>query len=165
MGRNNVILILSLVTPLLLGACGASECLDNQNSRPNAVFLASGGELTGSSLHIDSLTIVGVDAPDGVPLAEYENLSEITLPFRIGDTETGYIFRYGGDLKGLEDLVTFRYTPTAEFVSAACGAIYAFEDVEVSYSTVLIDSIVCPWKTINNIERDYIKIYFRVSDE
>ena len=151
--------------PLLCVACGSSECLDNQNSRPNAIFLISNGEDAGQSITIDSLTIVGIDAPDGVPLVEDERISGLTLPFRLGESQTGYLFNYGGELNGLQDVITFSYDPRPEFVSAACGTIYAFDDVTVDYTTVLIDSVVCPWKTINNIERDYIKIYFRVSDE
>ncbi len=153
---------------VLLGVCtgcGSSECLDNQNSRPNAVFLMSGGENTGSALTVDSLTVVGFDAPDDTPLVKDESLNGLTLPFRLGDTETSYVFEYGGELKGLRDVITFNYRPVPEFVSEACGAIYAFEDVQVTYTNVLIDSVVCPWKTINNIERDYIRIYFRVADE
>lgn len=148
-----------------VAGCSTSECLDNQSSRPVAVFLASGGENTGSKIRVDSLTIRGVDAPGGVALAEDENLSGINLPFRIGAEETTYVFEYGGPLKGLRDELTFRYSPRPEFVSEACGAVYVFENLEVSSTNVLIDSVVCPWKTVDNVEREYIKIYFRTADD
>ncbi len=168
--KNTVVLkstglLLFVMLLLVAWGCSTSECLDNQNSRPIAVFLASGGEKPGQQIKVDSLTIFGIDAPGGVALAEDKTLSTLNLPFRLGADETSYVFEYGGPLKGLRDTLTFTYVPKPEFVSAACGAVYVFEDVEVKTTNVLIDSVVCPWSTINNVEREYIKIYFRVADE
>lgn len=152
-------------TLLLLCGCAASECLDNQNSRPNAVFLASGGENPGVMVKVDSLTVYGIGAPGDSMLVTYRSLSGITLPFRIGAGETRYVFRYGKSETAPRDTLTFSYESIPEFVSEACGAIYAFDDVKVKTTTWAIDSVVCPWSKINNIERDYIQIYFKTADE
>lgn len=162
---NALRIIPGAVIALFLGGCAASECLDNQNARPVAVFLASGGSSAGKPISVPSLTIYGIGAPGDSILADDQSLAGLTLPFRISEDETRYVFSYGGDLEGMRDTVTFRYKSVPEFVSEACGAIYAFDDLEVASTEWLIDSVVCPLKKITNVEREYIKIYFRTADE
>lgn len=150
----------------VFASCSTSECLDNQNSRPKAVFLASGGASAGSLVTVPSLTIYGIGAPGDSLLVNKENLSRVTLPFRIGEEKTTYVFEYAVEENQppLSDTLKFTYRSVPEFVSAACGAIYAFEDVSVTSTDWVIDSVSCPRTRIDNVERDYINIYFPVSE-
>ena len=107
-----------VVAPFVSLGCSTSECLDNQNSRPKAVFLSSGGPDAGKSLTVPSLTVYGIGAPGDSILESNGNLSQLTLPFRLGEEKTRYVFEYGGDLEGLADTLTFTYRPVPEFVSA-----------------------------------------------
>lgn len=149
----------------VLAGCNDTECLDNRNAIPRAVLYMSQPDAPAVQTTVSGVSIYGVGAPDGAPLYEGEPLSTLMLPFRLDAAETSFEFRYSEDPAGPKDIVTFRYRPEAEFVSAACGACYFFNDLEAEHTSVMIDSIVCPWSRITNIERNYILIYFHPTDE
>ena len=152
----------SVLIGLLFFSC-SGECYDNKNAIPRASFYISSPD-GNASAGVAGIIIYGLGAPDAEPLYSGEQLSTAALPFRLDSEETTYVFQYTDDPDGPEDIVTFRYRPEPVFTSAACGAYYAFDDLRVEHTSLLIDSIVCPYSRITNKERDYIQIYFHPAD-
>lgn len=161
-------LLLPLVAVLSLSAaCSSDECLGNKNALPLAGFYSSTPDPQVISL--DSLSVYGIGAPgDSVLHDSVRSLAETYLPFRIDTDSTKYVIKYLqqplGRL-GVADTILFRYDIVPMFVSVACGAMYEYRNVKVTYTTNILDSVTCPSGDITNEAAENIKIYFRVSNE
>lgn len=150
-------------------ACTTDQCFDNRNSLPLAGFYSS--EAVPQAISLDSVSIYGVGVPgDSVLHDSVRGLSQTYLPFLIGEglKTTRYVIRYLQQplgRYGVTDTITFSYNSQPEFVSSACGVVYYFEDVDITTTHMLIDSVTCPKGIITNEAIENIRIYFRVNTQ
>lgn len=147
-------------------ACNSAGCLDNGNALPLAGFYAKGSD---KSVTIDSIQIQGIGAPkDTLLLASPHAASQIYMPMRPDSPSTAWVFSYRQraiDRPELNDTVTFAVKHIPYFVSQDCGAMYFYRIEGVKYTRHLIDSVAITDSLITNVERERIKIYFRVAGE
>lgn len=161
-----------LATGLWLGACSTDECLDNKNSLPKAGFYASDSLASTASptaVALDSVSVYGIGAPgDSILHDSVSGLSSTYLPFQIDADRTRFVIKYLQkqlSRHGIADTITFNYTMTPYFVSAACGVVYNYDIESVTTTHWCIDSVVCPLGVITNEDIENIKIYFRVASD
>lgn len=149
---------------LLHTACNTSGCLDNRSSLPLAEFRSS---TTGDAISVDSLEVVGVDAPDGDVLSEATPAkSQLYLPMRSTKNSTAWRFIYRQKAlaeAGVEDEIAFDYESIPYFASEECGATYRYRVTQVRHTTNVIDSVVMADSLITNVDRVNILIYFRTA--
>ncbi|WP_445385257.1 DUF6452 family protein [Robiginitalea sp. IMCC44478] len=87
---------------------------------------------------VNSLRIIGLGQEEVVnTIADRSNLDSISLPLRIGEGETRYVFILNSDgdpgaETGNPDTLTFSYSNREEFISRACGFVATFVDLQVS---------------------------------
>lgn len=150
---------------MLAGGCGGNACLDNQSALPLAEFRSSA---TDAAISVDSLEVVGVDAPDGDILSPARPAkSRLYLPMRSTKNSTAWRFIYRQkalEALGLEDIVSFDYESIPYFTSEECGATYRYRVTRVNYTTELIDSVVMADSLITNVDAVAILIYFRTAE-
>lgn len=150
-----------------LASCTGNECLENRNSLPLAGFYASTDNP--SAIVIDSISIYGLDVPgDSILMDSARSVSEAYLPFRIDEPSTSYVIQYlqkNLSRYNLRDTITFVYDIIPFFVSSGCGAIYKYRVTDIHHTSALIDSVTCPYGTIDNENIQNLRIYFRVSTE
>ena len=148
----------------LVSACSDNECLENRNSLPLAGFYASTSNP--APVYLDSISIYGIGAPgDSILLDSASNITEAYLPFRIEESSTTYVIKYlQKDLSRLNihDTITFTYDIIPFFVSSGCGAVYKYKVTDIRHSSFLIDSVSCPYGTIDNENIQNLRIFFRV---
>ncbi len=158
--------LLIVALAALCFACASNDCDGNKNSLPLAQFMSS--DSVPQKVSIDSISIYGIGAPgDSLLLDSAANVSSTYLPFRIDQNSTSFVFQYLQSVIGQEDIrdtITFRYDIVPHFVSAACGAVYDFNNIDISHTSHFIDSISCPDGRISNANITNIFIYFRISD-
>ena len=152
---------------LVIAGCGGSECYENHSALPLAYFYSS---YTRRQVSIQRLKIYGIGAPGDSVLYSAQTLSEASLPFRLWQDTTQYVFAYAGMLPDSiasaypelipADTLTFIYTPREWFVSPACGAMYFYDMDTVLHSSLLIDSVSFS-KVITNENVSNIQIFFR----
>ncbi|MCM1163164.1 MAG: DUF6452 family protein [Muribaculaceae bacterium] len=156
---------LAAVAGMLLSACGASLCTDNQNSIPLAGFYSMA---TFEAISLDSLAIGGIGAPnDSLLLAPSKAADQVYLPLRSTTPSTSFCISYRQkalDYPELNDTLTFTYTSIPYFASAECGAMYHYKVSSLTYTRHLIDSVGLSDSTITNVERETVKIFFRVNE-
>lgn len=148
---------------LAIAACSTDECYDNRNALPLADLYASG---SGKTVAIDSVSMWGVGVPrDSMLLDTARNVQQFYFPFRIDDSSSDFVIRYDALLrlmpKAPNDTIRFSYKPVPVFESAACGVYYRFDDVKISHTSFLIDSVICPQGFIDNSQAANLKVYFR----
>jgi len=146
-------------------ACNTSGCLDNQSALPLAEFYSSA---SGKVIAVDSLEVVGADAPDDDILSEATPAkNQLYLPMRSTRNSTSWRFIYRQkalEAAGIEDKVTFDYESIPYFASEECGATYRYRVTHVDYTTNVIDSVVMADSLITNIDNVTIRIYFRTNE-
>ena len=166
-GRGTLISALAAagVSLALLPSCNSTGCTENRNAIPQAEFFAAGSEET---ITLDSLEIVGVSAPrDSVLSAPGTEVSKIYLPMRPTADVTAWSFAYRWkalDDPRLNDTITFAYTSIPYFTSEECGATYRYRIDRMDYTRRLIDSVAVVDSMITNIDKVYIRIFFKVSE-
>lgn len=155
------VLLPAAFAALLAAGCSTEECTDNQNSLPLAVFWTSDALPKETSL--DSVTVYGIGAPGDSLLADSAaSLDFIYLPFRIDQPRTVYVIEYlQSRYAGVRDTIDFRYSIVPHFVSAACGAVYYYDDIEIRHTTNRIDSVICPDGRITNANISNIDIFLK----
>lgn len=170
MKRNRDIRILSVAMVLsliALVACNSNECFENKNSLPYAGFYSS--ESVPQKISIDSISVYGLEAPDkSMVLDSVTGVSSVYLPFNIDVPYTSFVFDYlqkSIEDDRLNDTITFRYDILPFFVSSECGVIYKYKINEIITTKHLIDSVTCPLTTIDNVDSENLRIYFRVATE
>ena len=148
----------------MLSGCSTDECYDNRNSLPLADLYTI--DSVRQAVTIDSISVWGVGVPrDSMLLDTARNVQQIYFPFRIDYTSSSFVIRYDA-LSGLfpeapVDTITFGYKPVPVFESQACGVFYRFDDVKVTHTSFLIDSVACPKGYIDNSQTANLEIYFR----
>lgn len=145
-------------------SCNTSGCMDNQSALPLAGFYSSS---TGSAVTLDSIGIAGIGAPnDSMLVIPGEAVSQVYLPLRSTEASTQYCFTYRGegltDNPELNDTLTFVYTSTPYFAGEECGASYRYNISRFIHTRHMIDSIALTDREVTNVDREIIKIYFRV---
>lgn len=155
----------AMVSAALLGSCNSTGCTENRNAIPQAEFFSAGNE---DAISLDSLEIVGVNAPrDSVLSAPGTQVSKIYLPMRPTADVTAWSFAYRWkalDDPRLNDTITFAYTTIPYFTSEECGATYRYHIDRMDYTRRLIDSVAVVDSMITNVDKVYIRIFFKVSD-
>ena len=160
------------LTAATLGAvaasCGTDECYDNRNSLPLADLYSSSE--APRAITIDSISVWGVGVPrDSMILDTARNVSQIYFPFRIDEEKTSFVIRYDAIRRILpsapDDTISFTYRNVPVFESQACGVFYRFDDVKISHTSFLIDSVVCTQGYIDNLPKANLRIYFRTQEQ
>lgn len=160
---------LLLVLPgILLGGCNNSTCADNHSALPLMGFYNAA---TDQALTLDSIDFGGIGAPaDSLLVLSGKRTQQLYLPFRNQQSTSSFFIHYnykeqGLDSPALNDTITFRYTASPFFASNECGAMYEYRIEEVTYTRHLIESVEVTDSTITNVERERIRVLFRVADE
>ncbi|MDE6556385.1 MAG: hypothetical protein K2K55_05420 [Duncaniella sp.] len=149
-----------------LGGCSVIGCTENQNSIPLAGFYSS---TDGKGITIDSIAVGGVDAPDdSLLLRPNQRAGQVYLPLRSNKPSTAFYFKYRQKLlaeQDIEDVILIDYESIPWFASEDCGAMYYYHITSLQYSRNIIDSVAITVddSIIRNIEREYLRIYFRTS--
>lgn len=159
------LLLPAAVAAVIISACSTTGCLDNQSAIPLAEFCSSS---TGAAIVLSNVVIRGVGAPgDSAIFASSASASKVYLPMRSTKESTSWSIHYaqpGIDDPANNDTVTFRYESEPYFASSECGAMYNYRITQVSYTTHLIDSVIIVDSLITNIDRTYIRFYFRTAE-
>lgn len=165
--RKNINKLTGAISLMLLGTvtgCSNEECYENKNSLPLAGFYSSAEKP--QSVTISNISIYGIGAPgDSILHDSASSLSQTYLPFQINSETTSYVIAYlQGELgkNEVKDTITFNYEIVPWFVSSACGAVYNYKIKEIETTHHVIDSVTCPEGEITNLNKENLKIYFRV---
>lgn len=153
------------ISASVMSSCSTSGCLDNQSAIPLAEFYSSA---TGQAVSLSDVTISGIDAPrDSAILVAPPAASQVYLPMRSTKSSTSWCISYqqpGIDSPEFNDTVTFRYDSEPYFASSECGAMYRYRIREVLCTTHLLDSVGVIDSLITNVDRSYLRFYFRTAD-
>lgn len=173
-GFPAVIASLALWVSALLPACNNQGCTDNHNALPLMGFYAIGTDENGKrveeAISLDSLDIGGVGAPgDSLLVASGQRVGQLYLPFRYHSEQTAFFFSYHYKAQGIDkpvfnDTITFTYDSEPYFASEECGAMYRYRIRRVVYTRHLIDSVAVSDSVITNVERERMKVFFRVGN-
>lgn len=162
--RLPALLLSGAILSAAMISCGNDECYDNHNALPLAELYSSAQ--VPQAVSIDSISVWGVGVPnDSLILDAARNVSQISFPFRIDEQQTSFVIRYDA-LRRIfpdapDDTITFSYRNIPFFESQACGVFYRFDNVEISHTEFLIDSVTCPEGYIDNTPAANLKIFFR----
>ena len=155
------------IAGFIVSGCANNECYDNKNSLPLAGFYSS--ERIPRQISIDSISIYGIGAPgDSILLDSARNITQSYLPFRIDQGSTTYVIKYLQNVLSLmhiTDTVRFNYDLIPWFVSSACGVIYDYKITSIETTHNLIDSVTCPDGEITNVNKENLRIYFKIDEE
>lgn len=146
--------------------CTTDECLQNKTALPYAGMYSSGGDGK-QKLSVDSLQVYGYGVPHDSTLSSGSSpITSLYLPFRIDHDTTTYVFRYLHKrlaAMDITDTIRFIYNRSPRFVSSACGVSYVYEIRDIQHTDMLIDSVVCPQMSIDNMDTENLQIYFKVA--
>lgn len=154
-----------MAAAVALAACNTSGCYDNGSSIPLAGFYSG---TTGYAISVDSITIIGVDAPadSAILRAGASGASQVYLPMRASASEVTWMIRYEQAALAehdVADYIGFDYEAIPYFASEECGAMYAYRIRGVYHTDMLIDSVTLTDSLITNIDAETIRIYFRTA--
>lgn len=158
--------ILSFLGVAALTACSSDGCLNNQSAIPLADFYSSE---TDSPISLNIIEISGVNVPnDSILLAGGTVASSVYLPMRSTKPSTSWCLHYTQEnisMPELNDTVTFIYDSEAYFASYECGAMYRYHITEVRNTTHLLDSVAVLDSLVTNVDKTYMRFYFRTAPE
>ena len=151
---------------ICVSACGSGGCLENGSTLPLAGIYSS---VTDNAISIDSLEVRGIGAPnDSLLVSPKRGTSTIYMPFKANAESVGYVFAVRQkevDFPELYDTIDFGYETIPYFASADCGAMYIYRLNSVAHTTHLIDSVAITDSLFTNVDRQQIKIYYRIAPE
>lgn len=163
-----ILAVVSLAAATLwpLTSCNTSGCTENRSAVPLAAFYNSA---TGQEIQLDSVSISGVGAPaDSVLSPAGRPVSQVYLPMRPTEPSVEWCLAYKWkalDDPGLYDTIAIGYDSRPYFASEECGVYYRYRITSLSCTDHLIDSVSVADSLITNIDRVYLKIYFRVAQD
>lgn len=164
--RSIIYAVAGLWLVIVSASCSNNGCTENRSAVPLARFFDSN---TDKVITLDSLSVSGVDQPgDSVLSAAGKPVSEVYLPMRPTHDNVKWCFAYKWkhlDYPQFYDTIAFSYDTTPFFASEECGAYYRYRITEMSFTDHLIESVEIVDSLITNIDRVYVKIYFRVEEE
>lgn len=164
--RHGAAVMLAAVAAASIAGCSTSGCLDNRNSIPLAGFYSSSES---KAIALDSVAIGGVgQLTDSLLNYPGTPMTQVYLPLRATKPSTSFYIRYINkalDFPQYADTLTFDYDSHPMFISEECGAMYIYQIKHFNYTRHLIDSVIVTDSTINNLDVERIKIYFRTGDE
>lgn len=147
-------------------SCNTSGCSENRSAVPLAEFCNSS---TGETVALDSVAISGVDAPaDSVLSPAGRAVSQVYLPMRPTKPSVRWCLAYRWkalDDPRLNDTISIDYDSQPYFSSEECGAYYRYRITSLRCTGHLIDSVGIVDSLITNVDKTYLKIYFRVAQE
>lgn len=160
------IILTAIAAAAVCGGCSVIGCTENQNSIPLAGFYSSAD---GKAISVDSLAIGGMDAPDDSLLVRPSSrASQVYLPLRANRSQTAFYIKYmqkAFAARDIEDVIIIDYESKPWFASEDCGAMYVYRITSLENTTNLIDSVTITVadSTVTNVEREYLRIYFRTA--
>ena len=160
---KHLLYIFCTVTLLAIAiSCNNDGCEGNSNSLPLAGFYSS---QTKSAIALDSLTIYGIGMKgDTTIIKNAKSVKQSYLPFNMSDTISRFVIRYEQQTfvaNNITDTITITYDNIPFFHSEDCGAMYIYKINSYNTTNALIDSIAVLAETIDNTDKENIKIYFR----
>lgn len=160
-----IFVILCIATTTFLPSCSNSGCTENRSAVPLASFCASS---TAREISLDSVSISGVDAPnDSILSAAGQRVSQVYLPMRPTDPSVQWCLAYRWKEFAdpyFNDTITIEYDSQPYFASEECGAFFRYRIKSLACTDHLIDSVGVVDSLVTNIDKVYLKIYFRVAD-
>lgn len=160
----SVIAVWAILTSTLV-SCNTSGCSENRNAVPLAEF----NDETGRTITLDSLSISGVGQPnDSVLSAAGSKVSQVYLPMRPTHNDVSWCLSYKWralDHPALNDTITFDYSSTPVFASEECGVYYRYRITAMRFTDHLVDHVEIVDSLITNIDKVYIKIFFRTDGD
>ena len=162
----SILLTLCLTaTAMQFASCNSTGCTENRSAVPLAAFYASS---TAEEMQLDSVSISGVGAPrDSVLSAAGARVSQVYLPMRPTDPSVQWCLSYKWkhlDDPRLNDTITIDYDSEPYFASEECGAFYRYRITSLTTTDHLIDSVEVVDPLVTNVDKVYLKIYFRVAE-
>ena len=150
----------------MLCGCTNDTCSDNRSSVPLAGFY----DLEGESIRLDSLLIYGLNGMQDSTLVTVPGtpVSQTYLPMRPGSDQTTWVVSYKQkalDYPQLNDTLRLEYTSRPYFASAECGVVMIYHIDKLLYTRHFIDSVGISDSTINNVDIERIKIFFKTSSQ
>lgn len=159
------VVVSALSAVLSFVSCNTAGCTENRNAVPLAEFCNS---TTGDAIALDSVEISGVEVPsDTVLTTAGTTVSQVYLPMRPTHNSLSWCIAYRWkalDFPELNDTIEFDYDSDPYFASEECGVIYRYHITRMSHTCHLIDSVAVVDSLVTNIDKTYVKIYFRVSE-
>ncbi len=155
-----------LAAAMSMASCNSSGCTENRSAVPLAAFYDSS---TAKEITLDSLSISGVNAPcDSILSPAGSPVAQVYLPMRPTGESVRWCVAYKWkalDDPRLYDTVSIGYDSEPYFASEECGAYFRYRIRSLQTTTHLIDSVTVVDSLITNIDRIYLKIYFRVAQD
>lgn len=158
--KKQLFLSVAAIGLAMLQGCNASGCTDNKSSLPLAGFYSY---RTLEPITVNDISVGAVGAPNDSLLLDKGSANRLYMPFNIGEDQTTYFIRYtaeGMDNPELFDTITFHYDRIPYFASEECGAMYSYQIKSVTNTFHRIDSLAITRPTINNMDRESIRIFF-----
>lgn len=147
-------------------SCNSSGCTENRSAVPLAAFYSSASD---RAIQLDSVSISGVGAPnDSVLSAAGARVSQVYLPMRPTDPSVQWCLAYkwkSFNNPDFNDTITIDYDSQPYFASEECGAFFRYRITSLKCTDHLIDSVGVIDSLVTNIDKVYLKIYFRVADQ
>lgn len=166
MGKFLIAIALTIAAAAALSSCSTSGCLENRSSIPLAEFYSSA---TGEVAAFDSIEVSGIGAPaDSILSPAGSAISQLYMPMRSTREQTQWRFAYRWkalDYPELYDTLTIDYTSTPYFASDECGVIYRYHIDKLETTRHLIEDVEITDSLITNIDKVYLKIYFRTIED
>lgn len=154
------------VAAIQFAGCNSSGCTENRSAVPLAAFYASS---TAAEIQLDSVSIHGVGAPrDSILSAAGVAVSQVYLPMRPTEPSVEWCLSYKWkqfDDPWFNDTITITYDSEPYFASEECGAFYRYRITSLTCTDRLIDSVKVVDPLVTNVDKVYIKIFFRVAQE
>ncbi len=156
----------ALSAALQFASCNSSGCTENRSAIPLAAFYSSS---SAKAIQLDSVSISGVGAPgDSVLSASGTRVSQVYLPMRPTDPAVQWCLSYKWkvfDNPAYNDTITIGYDSQPYFASEECGAFFRYRITSLSCTGHLIDSVGVIDSLVTNVDKVYLKIYFRVAED
>ena len=150
-----------LITCLSLGfmACDETECTESTVVEFNGNFYRK----RDNTAYTDTLSIYGINAPNDSILKDTAAIKTITLPLKLTDTETAFLFDFVNRAKAsfIKDTISIFHQNNVHFISDACGCAMFFSIDSIAYTRHKIDSIAINSKDVINEPQENIQLFFR----
>lgn len=146
--------MLTLFVLLMVWSCSESDCSLNGQSSIRFVFVNSRNGAVVSLF--DSLTVTALST-DSVLLNRERGINHITLPLNYTGETTTFVLHY---TRFLRDTLRITHENYPHFISLDCGISMYYQLKDISYTTMLIDSVRLINPEIDDNEKDNYRIYY-----
>lgn len=140
-------------------ACDETECTESTVVE----FYGNFYNVRDNTVYTDTLAIYGIGAPNDSLLIDSMSIKSISLPLKLTDTETSFVFDFINRAKAaiVRDTVFVYHQNNVHFISDACGCVMFFSIDSIAYTKHKIDSIAINLKDVINEPQENIQLFFR----